>query len=259
MSSNASGNDICNCQSTVALSICIGIIIVVIVVIYALQRPCLCLPPPTRNDKEGFLALKNAKMYRNRDTDLVAKRADIEDIQNRVDISMSNAPKNNNVDNIHYRSVNNGDNQEVRRRLEKTSLNNSKKIRMINDSQFLKNSLEGTKPTKGYSKANTRVNSKMDFGIGSSREVNKLSGLTIDDKGYGNMENFQYTGNDTASISCNSRLCGSNMNLETIYGTCLKKYDDSNDFWTDKNPHHPELSLLKGKPLKLSYKPNNDL
>lgn len=246
-------------QTAIGIGVIFTVIVIVTIILYAVNKPCGCTP--LMDGHEGFLARRNnAIMYKNRKTGLESKEADINKVQNRVtfDVAPDTTKKQPNVENIRYNSVSNGDNQEVRRKLEKTSLNNSKKIRMINDKTFLKNSLRSDNAVSGYSKANTRVNSNVTQGItlGASRDVDKLTDVTIDDKGYGNAENFVYNGNDTAAISSNSRLCGTSMDLNTIYGTMLKKYDVNDDFYKDNNPHHPELSLLKGKPLKLQYKPN---
>lgn len=104
-----------------------------------------------------------------------------------------------------------------------------------------------TQPVKGFSTANGRVNNTM------------IGALTIDDRGEGvqpsevpAVESF------TPTISCNSRLAGSAMDIEALTGACFKKYD-TETFFENNTPLPPKLNIMEGGPQILKYKVNDTM
>lgn len=107
------------------------------------------------------------------------------------------------------------------------------------------------------SKLTTINKSVVGMATGNPRFNNNMIGsMMIDNRG----EGFQ-TGEPpviegySPTMSTNSRLAGSMMDIDGLTGTCFKKYDTSK-FFENNTPFPPEMNIMNGKPEILKYAVN---
>ncbi len=171
-----------------------------------------------------------------------------------------------NITNLQYNSLEADGNKEVAKRdLMKSIVKKGPKAKAAiadkNIIEKLDNTIYEVQPGAGVI-ANQRVNSLMMQPL-NIREKKSIQGLktmkngnfTINDKGYGNDEAFLPM-TETPALKTNSRVAGSSMSLNSLGGTFLKKYQATEDFFTNNNGEAPTLSIMEGKPMEMSYEEN---
>jgi hypothetical protein len=114
------------------------------------------------------------------------------------------------------------------------------------------NRLSAMMPVKGLANGNSRFNGRMMAPL-------RMNPLTIDDRGEGVQPSAVPAAESfTPTISCNSRLAGSSMNIEALTGSCFKKYD-TESFFENNTPFPPKLNIMEGGPKVLKYKVNDTM
>lgn len=186
-------------------------------------------------------------------------------------ITKSARPDNDfgNITNIQYNSLEADGNKEVaKRELMKSIVKKGPKAKIAVADPNIINKLDNTpyevQPGAGVI-ANQRVNSLMMQPL-NVREKKSIQGLktmqnenfTINDKGYGNDEAFLPI-TETPALKTNSRVAGSSMSLNSLGGTFLKKYQATEDFFTNNNGEAPILNIMEGKPMEMSYEENETI
>lgn len=186
-------------------------------------------------------------------------------------ITKSARPDNDfsNITNLQYNSLEADGNKEVaKRELMKSIVKKGPKAKIAVADPNIINKLDNTpyevQPGAGVI-ANQRVNSLMMQPL-NVREKKSIQGLktmqnenfTINDKGYGNEEAFLPI-TETPALKTNSRVAGSSMSLNSLGGTFLKKYQATEDFFTNNNGEAPILNIMEGKPMEMSYTENETI